>query len=83
MQAGENVKYFRRKLTYDFLDETYDEDAITLNCLQFDYTFEVDWEEVHFAYAPPYTFSDLTRAIASLKSTASTLEGRECSLLLI
>jgi hypothetical protein len=23
-QGGENVRYFRRKLTYDFLDETYE-----------------------------------------------------------
>ena len=42
-QGGENVRYIRRKLIYDFLDETYEEDAITFNCLQFDYVFEVDW----------------------------------------
>lgn len=72
VQSGENVKYLKRKLTYEFLNEYYEEDYITFNCLQFDYTFEVDWEEVHFAYSPPYTYSDLTDFIAKLKSTANS-----------
>jgi hypothetical protein len=65
------VRYFRRKLTYEFLDEIYEEEAISFNCLQFDYSFEVDWEEVHFAYAPPYSFSDLARTISTLKTAAA------------
>jgi len=56
-QSGENVKYFRRKLTYPFLEDYYDEEQITLNCLQFDHSFEVDWELVQFAYSPPFTYS--------------------------
>lgn len=66
-QGGQNVKYFRRKFTYEFLSDFYDEDDITFNCLQFDYTFDIDWEEVQFAYSPPFTYSDLTKMIINLK----------------
>lgn len=72
VQSGENVKYSRRKLAYDFLGEYYDDDQITFNCLQFDHTFEVDWEEVHFAYSPPFTYSDLNDFLAKLKTSASS-----------
>jgi hypothetical protein len=72
VQSGDNVKYTRRKLTYDFLNEYYDEEYITLNCLQFEYTFEVDWEEVHFAYCPPFTYTDLSEFIGKLKLNASS-----------
>lgn len=38
-QGGENVTYRRRKLNYSFLEENYDAEFITLNCLSFSYTF--------------------------------------------
>lgn len=66
-QGGENVKYTRRKLAYQFLDEIYDPEYITLNCLQFSYTFEVDWEEVQFAYSPPFTYTDMTEMVTKIK----------------
>lgn len=72
VQSGDNVKYSRRKLTYDFLSDYYEEDQITFNCLQFEHTFEVDWEEVQFAYSPPFTYSDLTDFLARLKASANS-----------
>jgi hypothetical protein len=38
-QGGENVKYRRRKLSYSFLEDNYEPDFITLNCLSFSYAF--------------------------------------------
>lgn len=38
-QGGENVKYEKKKLRYTFLEENYLEEAITYNCLSFDYVF--------------------------------------------
>jgi hypothetical protein len=38
-QGGQNVKYTRRKLMYDFLSESYDDEYLSYNCLP----FEVDW----------------------------------------
>lgn len=71
-QGGENVKYVRRKLTYDFLNEFYDEEQLMFNCLQFEYTFGVDWEEVQFAYAPPFTYSNLAEMILKLKTSVNS-----------
>jgi hypothetical protein len=34
--------------------------------LQFDHTFEVDWELVQFAYCPPFTYSQLHQLISKL-----------------
>lgn len=71
-QAGENVRYHRKPLTYDFLPELYDEeDYYTYNCLSFDYTFDVDWEEVHFAYTPPFSYSDLNDMLLRLKQAVA------------
>lgn len=71
VQSGDNVKYSRRKLTYDFLADCYDDEQLTFNSLQFDHAFEVDWEEVHFAYSPPFTYSDLNDFLAQLRATAN------------
>lgn len=69
-QGGENVKYFRRNLGYEFLKERYDEADITYNCLQFEYVFETDWQEAQFAYSPPFTFTDLSNTLSGLKQMA-------------
>jgi hypothetical protein len=38
-----------------------------MNCLEFNYTFEVDWEEVQFAYSPPFTYTEMMDMITKIK----------------
>jgi len=40
---------------------------MTLNSLSFWYEFNTDWEEVQFAYAPPFTYSDNVEMIRNLR----------------
>lgn len=69
-QGGDNVKYSRRKLTYEFLEDWYEPEYITLYCLEFNYTFEVDWEVVQFAYCPPFTYTEMSEMIVQIKRSA-------------
>jgi hypothetical protein len=72
-QGGDNVTYRRRKLGYDFLDEEYEPEQITCFCLSFNYSFEVDWEEVQFAYCPPFTYSETMEMVGRLKRDSCKL----------
>lgn len=66
-QGGEAVKYEKKKLRYQFLEENYLDETLTHNCLSFDYVFGADWETVQFAYCAPYTYSDALNLITNLK----------------
>jgi hypothetical protein len=63
-----NIKYDKKLLRYEFLSERFNSQAITYNCLSFEYEFEGGDELVQFAYCPPFTYTDNLRMIASLHS---------------
>lgn len=41
-QGAENVKYETKQLRYQWLEESFSQQALTFNCLTFEYHFEAD-----------------------------------------
>lgn len=66
-QAGLNVKFDKQSLRYTLLDDyNYSSESTSFNCLQFEYQFERDNDEVSFAYCPPYSYSNMLDSIRHL-----------------
>lgn len=65
-QGCSNVKFDKKQLRYAFLEDNFSPSALSYNCLSFEYEFQDDEEVVQLAYAPPFTYSDQLRLIASL-----------------
>ncbi len=40
---------------------------MTFNTLSFSYEFNTDWEDIQFAYAPSFTYSDNVEMIKELR----------------
>ena len=74
-QGADNVRYEARQLRYEWLEESFSAQALTFNCLSFEYRFEAD-EQVQFAYCPPFTYADNLRMIASLHALARSQDSR-------
>lgn len=72
-QGADNVRYETRQLRYEWLEDSFSQQALTFNCLSFEYHFEAD-EQVQFAYCPPFTYADNLRMIASLHALARSSE---------
>lgn len=75
--TGTNITYTRSQLRYPVCDEIN-----SLWCLSFEYTFAKDFDEVYFAYSPPYSYSYLMHFLEQLCQSAESKRYLRISYLL-